>query len=64
MRASQWEAYPGHQFIHTIGVLPCCRLGGCWKFRTIPPGDKSKHDDPASEVIRRIEMFLGWQDHV
>jgi ADP-heptose:LPS heptosyltransferase len=26
-----WEKYPGHQFIHTIGALDCCRSGGCWK---------------------------------
>jgi ADP-heptose:LPS heptosyltransferase len=28
---SHWEAYPHHQFIHTIGALPCCAVGGCWK---------------------------------
>jgi ADP-heptose:LPS heptosyltransferase len=28
-----WEAYPGHQFMHTIGALPCCATGGCWRSR-------------------------------
>lgn len=28
-----WEAYPGHQFLHTVGSLPCCERGGCWKSR-------------------------------
>jgi ADP-heptose:LPS heptosyltransferase len=26
-----WEQYPIHQFFHTVGVLDCCKLGGCWK---------------------------------
>jgi ADP-heptose:LPS heptosyltransferase len=30
---SQWEAYPHHQFLHTLGMLPCCDEGGCWKSR-------------------------------
>jgi ADP-heptose:LPS heptosyltransferase len=28
-----WEAYPAHQFIHTVGALPCCAEGGCWRSR-------------------------------
>lgn len=34
-----WEAYPGHRFLDTIGMLPCCRNGGCWKSRVIPLDD-------------------------
>ena len=41
-----WEAYPGHQFIHTVGALPCCAGGGCWKARTVPLGDGDKRDGP------------------
>lgn len=26
-----WERYPGHDYFHTIGLLGCCRMGGCWK---------------------------------
>ena len=36
-----WEAYPGHQFLHTIGMLPCCATGGCWRSRSVPLGDES-----------------------
>ncbi len=46
-----WEAYPGHQFIHTIGALPCCATGGCWKSRTVPLGDGDEKDKPASLCV-------------
>jgi ADP-heptose:LPS heptosyltransferase len=26
-----WAAYPQHVFLHTIGKLPCCLHGGCWR---------------------------------
>jgi ADP-heptose:LPS heptosyltransferase len=45
---SQWEAYPSHQFIHTVGALRCCDLGGCWKSRTVPLGDGDEKDNPAN----------------
>jgi len=41
-----WEAYPHHQFIHTVGQLPCCAHGGCWKARTLPLGDGDERDNP------------------
>jgi hypothetical protein len=41
-----WEAYPTHQFIHTVGQLPCCATGGCWRSRTVPLGDGEPHDRP------------------
>jgi ADP-heptose:LPS heptosyltransferase len=41
-----WEAYPGHQFIHTIGQLPCCAQGGCWRSRSVPLGDGDQKDQP------------------
>ncbi|SPE62495.1 conserved hypothetical protein [Verrucomicrobia bacterium] len=41
-----WEAYPGHQFIHTVGALPCCAQGGCWRSRTLPLGDGDERDGP------------------
>ena len=40
-----WEAYPHHQFIHTVGALRCCDNGGCWKSRTIPLGDGDTKDE-------------------
>jgi hypothetical protein len=42
----QWEAYPQHQFIHTIGALPCCREGGCWRSRTERLFDDEPWDQP------------------
>jgi ADP-heptose:LPS heptosyltransferase len=42
----QWGAYPSHQFIHTVGALPCCAIGGCWKSRTMPLGDGDNNDKP------------------
>jgi ADP-heptose:LPS heptosyltransferase len=51
---SHWEAYPHHQFIHTIGALPCCEVGGCWKSRTVPIGDGDAKDEPpnlCSDVV-------------
>lgn len=42
----QWEAYPHHQFIHTVGCLPCCASGGCWRARTLPLGDGDEKDLP------------------
>lgn len=41
-----WEAYPGHQFLHTVGSLPCCARGGCWKRRAVPLGDGEVGDRP------------------
>lgn len=42
-----WESYPGHQFLHTVGMLKCCAHGGCWKSRVKPLEDGSEHDEPS-----------------
>lgn len=39
-----WEAYSQHQFLSTIGVLPCCDQGGCWKSRCQLVGDGDSKD--------------------
>jgi ADP-heptose:LPS heptosyltransferase len=41
---AHWEAYPGHQFIHTNGMLPCCANGGCWKDRAVRLRDGDSRD--------------------
>lgn len=41
-----WETYPWHRFLHSVGTLPCCASGGCWKSRSVPLGDGSEHDAP------------------
>jgi ADP-heptose:LPS heptosyltransferase len=46
-----WEAYPHHQFIHTIGALRCCQDGGCWRSRTLPLGDGDKRDAPRDRCV-------------
>ncbi|MDY0313767.1 MAG: glycosyltransferase family 9 protein [Bacteroidales bacterium] len=27
----RYEHYPIHQYLHTIGMIECCKLNGCWK---------------------------------
>ncbi len=39
-----WEAYPGHQYLHTVGMLACCATGGCWKSRCHKVGDNDPKD--------------------
>jgi ADP-heptose:LPS heptosyltransferase len=39
-----WEAYPFHQFLHTVGMLECCARGGCWRSRVLPLGDGDSKD--------------------
>lgn len=39
-----WEAYPTHQFVHTVGALPCCAQTGCWRSRTVPLEDGDEKD--------------------
>jgi ADP-heptose:LPS heptosyltransferase len=46
-----WEAYPHHQFLHTVGALRCCDDGGCWKARVRPLGDGSPNDDPRHRCV-------------
>jgi ADP-heptose:LPS heptosyltransferase len=49
-----WEAYPHHQFIHTVGTLLCCDNGGCWRSRTLPLGDGDKKDGAASLCLNVV----------
>jgi len=44
-----WEHYPHHQFLHTVGALPCCNSGGCWKSRTVPRNDGNPKDKALCE---------------
>lgn len=43
--AMHWEAYPHHRHMHTIGALPCCATGGCWKSRCQKVGDNDPKDE-------------------
>jgi len=40
----QWEMYPWHQFLHSVGTMDCCAHGGCWKGRCQQVGDNDKKD--------------------
>jgi ADP-heptose:LPS heptosyltransferase len=54
-----WEAYPHHQFIHTVGALPCCDNGGCWKSRVTQLGDGDPKDkDLCVDVIRGLPRCM------
>ncbi len=54
---AQWEAYPGHRYLDTIGALPCCASGGCWKSRVVPMGDGDEKDK--SLCLRPVEVSSG-----
>ena len=41
---AHWEQYPGHQFLSTVGALPCCAHGGCWRSRCQVVGDGDNKD--------------------
>jgi ADP-heptose:LPS heptosyltransferase len=58
---AHWEAYPGHQFIHTIGALPCCAESGCWKDRAFRLNDGDERDQPAhlcTNVVDRLPRCM------
>jgi hypothetical protein len=65
---THWEAYPHHQFLHTIGALPCCLMGGCWRARTRALGDGEETDEPKNlctdvtgELPRCMDMITAEQ---
>ena len=39
-----WEAYPGHRFLHNVGALPCCAKKACGKSRCQLVGDRDAKD--------------------
>lgn len=51
---AHWESYPGHQFIHTNGALPCGRDAGCWRDRTLPLRDGDKRDRPSNRCLNVV----------
>lgn len=59
-----WEAYPHHQFIHTVGSLRCCDNGGCWKSRTVPLGDGDLKDDPENLCVDVVGQLPRCMDMV
>jgi ADP-heptose:LPS heptosyltransferase len=53
-----WVGYPGHQFLHTVGALPCCISGGCWKSRCQKVGDGDSKDT-VNTCLNPIQIFDG-----
>ena len=53
-----WEAYPNHQYIHTVGALDCCATGGCWRSRTVSLGDGHQLDEPKNLCLDVVEPGL------
>jgi FkbM family methyltransferase len=56
-----WEAYPQHQFLSTVGALPCCAEGGCWRSRCQPVGDgddKDRHNRCDNPVQVRPDLRI------
>lgn len=54
---TQWEAYPHHQYLHTLGMLPCCDDGGCWRSRVVALGDGAEQD--GSLCLRPVTVRAG-----
>jgi len=54
---TQWEAYPHHRYLHTLGSLPCCDNGGCWKSRCMKVGDGDDKDEKEL-CLYPVEMQL------
>jgi ADP-heptose:LPS heptosyltransferase len=48
---TSWFAYPHHHVVHTLGQLPCCATGGCWKTRTVALGDGLEFDLPKNLCV-------------
>jgi ADP-heptose:LPS heptosyltransferase len=54
-----FTAYPHHQYIHTVGALPCCDQGGCWKSRVVPIGDGDPKDQELCiDVVGRLPRCM------
>lgn len=61
-----WNQYPYQQTLHTLGALPCCKEGGCWKSRTVKLNDGSEQDGslcecpvPGEEPVPRCLELIG-----
>jgi hypothetical protein len=37
-----WNSYPKQHLFHTIGLLPCCENGGCWKSKVLKEGKEGE----------------------
>jgi hypothetical protein len=61
---THWEAYPHHQFIHTMSALPCCANGGCWRDRTDRLRDGDKRDRPQNLCVDVVDELPHCMDMI
>jgi ADP-heptose:LPS heptosyltransferase len=52
----QWEAYPHHFYLHSLGCLPCCQDKACWVSRCQTIGDGDEKDDPKNLCKRPVRV--------
>lgn len=45
----QWNTYPKQTLLHTVGMLPCCYNGGCWRSRVEKLNDGAEQDGSLCE---------------
>jgi ADP-heptose:LPS heptosyltransferase len=54
----QWNSYPRQQLFHTIGMMPCCKSGGCWRSRVIKLDDNdSKNNELCEQPVIGDEVI-------
>lgn len=54
-----WNTYPKQHYLHTVGVLPCCENGGCWRSRVVPLGDGTLFDnDTCKRPVNGTQTLL------
>lgn len=55
-----WVSYPKQHTLHTIGQLPCCVKGACWKSRVLPLEDGDKKDESlCARPVLGLERAVG-----
>ncbi len=47
--ARTWNTYSMQTLLSTVGSLPCCRHGGCWRARVVKLDDKAEQDGSLCE---------------
>jgi len=54
-----WVQYPLQTTLHSLGKLPCCRTGACWRSRVTPLSDGAAEDGslcqaPVTDMARPV----------
>ena len=51
---THWESYPTHKYLHHVGALDCCDIGGCWRSRAFELGEGDEKDK--SLCLQPVDM--------